>query len=106
MKPSTNHPALRPALLVVLAASLSILVAACGKSASDPGPACEPAACAGNEVCVDYKTDMSTGTQCVVTDCDDCACALAEQCPTNTSEATCKEVDDGLRISNCFFSSI
>jgi hypothetical protein len=82
------------------------LFAGCGKTHDDPGPACVPEACAGDELCVDYITDMSTGTQCSATDCDDCECALKEQCPNSTGEATCKEVPNGLRISGCFWSPI
>lgn len=92
------------AVLALLVPVQVAMFAGCGKSASDPGPACEPSACAGNEVCVDYKTDMSTGTQCLVTECDDCDCAIAEHC--GQSGATCKEVENGLRLSNCFFSPV
>ncbi len=70
-------------------------------SLSKIGPACEPSACEVGQACVDYITDMSTGTQCVALgECTECACAITQHC---TSSATCEEVPGGLHLSNCFF---
>jgi hypothetical protein len=82
--------------------SLTILpFAACGVS-SDAGPACSPSRCQPDQMCVDYVTDMSKGTQCVGTDCaaDDCECAKT-RC-NNATTARCEVVAGGVHLSNCW----
>lgn len=104
-KPTSRAPRVRfLALLALLAPFLPAIFAGCGESEDDLGPECDPDPCSGDQICVDYKTDMSTGTQCVATTCDDCECALAEHC--DSGGATCKEVEYGLRLSNCFWSPV
>lgn len=68
------------------------------------GPACGDETCEQGLACVDYVTDMSTGTQCMTLpeNCTDCACAV-DLC-TNPIAAQCEAVQGGLHLSNCFLA--
>jgi hypothetical protein len=76
-----------------------------GADVGGAGPECNGQPCAPDQACVDYVTDMSTGTQCVTlagTGCarDDCACANEAVCE---GDATCEIVPGGVHLSGCFF---
>lgn len=88
----------------------TLLLVACGDSVETEGGggaethACRYARdCVSGEACVDYVTDMSTGTQCrSLGGCADCACATDALC--ENSDAMCDELPSGaIHLSNCFF---